>query len=197
MRSIRRRNCGFQRHFLRRARPALQRRPDAAGKTEGVDGTRRAERLEAMQLDAGPLEAALLQDVARHRVGDAGAGEQRLLIELLEEIVDRGARGLGAETLAPMLEAEPVAELGGVRPAPVQAHTADRHEIMFDQEHQLAPGGGDVAHEGDGVFLRIGMRETTGVFRDAPVIGVSIGAFYSSSNSVLFSNILINARLRT
>ena len=39
-----------------------------------------------MQFDAAPLEAALLQDVARSRVGDARAREQLIQIELLEEI---------------------------------------------------------------------------------------------------------------
>src|SRR6202012_2320304 len=91
----------------RRARPVLQRRPHAARQAEAVDRAGGAQRLEAVQLDAGPLEAALLQDVARHRIADAGAAMERLVIELLEEIVDQGARGLGAETLAPMLETEP------------------------------------------------------------------------------------------
>ena len=96
----------------------LQRRPHAARQPEAVDRGRAAERLEAVQLDAAPLEAALLEDVARGRVGDAGAGEQMLAGKLLEEIVDRGARGLGAKTLAPVLDAEPVAELRRVRLAP-------------------------------------------------------------------------------
>ncbi len=55
-----------------RAVPALQRGPDAARQAEAVDRARRAQRLEAVQLDAAPLEAALLEDVARRRVDDAG-----------------------------------------------------------------------------------------------------------------------------
>ena len=62
-----------------------------------------------MQLHAAPLEAALLQHVARSRVGDARAGMEMVVVELLEEEVDRAARGLGGEALAPMLDAEPVA----------------------------------------------------------------------------------------
>ena len=73
-------------------------------------GTRRSQRLEPVQLDAGPLEAALLQDVARGRVGDAGAARQRLVVERFEEMIDHRARGFGAEALAPMLDAKPVAE---------------------------------------------------------------------------------------
>src|ERR1044072_2080646 len=86
-------------HFPpRRARPVLQRGPPAARQAEAVDRAGGAQRLEAVQLDAGPLEAALLQDVARHRVGDAGAAVQELVVERLEEIVDQRARGFGAET---------------------------------------------------------------------------------------------------
>src|SRR6201999_3752641 len=87
----------------RRPCPVLQRGPHAARQAEAVHRARRAQRFEAVQLDAGPLEAALLQDVARHRIADAGAAIERLVLELLEEIVDQGARGLGAEALAPML----------------------------------------------------------------------------------------------
>ena len=74
-----------------------------------------------MQLDAAPLEAAFLQDIARRRVGDAGARDQMLGVELLEGEIDHRARGLGAETLAPILDAEPVAEFRRVRLAPVDA----------------------------------------------------------------------------
>ena len=78
-------------------------------------GVERAQRLEAVQLDAAPLEAAFLQDVARGRVGDAGARDQVLGVEFLEEEIDHRARGFGAKTLAPMLDAEPIAEFRRVR----------------------------------------------------------------------------------
>src|SRR5438128_2089857 len=93
-----------------RTGPVLQRRPHTARKPEAVDRRRRSQRLEAMQFDAAPLEAAFLQDVARGGVGDARAGAQVLGIELLEEEVDHRACGLGSKALAPMLDAEPVAE---------------------------------------------------------------------------------------
>ena len=48
----------------RRTAPVLQRRPDAARQAEAVDRGRGAQRLEAVQFDAAPLEAAFLQDVA-------------------------------------------------------------------------------------------------------------------------------------
>src|SRR5450631_2896332 len=105
----------------RRTVPVLQRRPDAARQAEAVDRGRGAQRLEAMQLDAAPLEAALLQDVARRRVGDPRARHQVLDLEFLESEIDHRACRLGAETLAPMLDTEPVAEFRRVRLAPVDA----------------------------------------------------------------------------
>src|SRR5215211_3180738 len=121
-----------------RAAPVLQRRPHAARKAEAVDRGRRAQRLEAMQLDAAPLKTAFLQDVARRRIGDARAREQLLEVELLEIEIDRGARGLGAKALAPMLDAQPVAEFRRLRLLPVDADHADRCVIVLDQEHGLA-----------------------------------------------------------
>src|SRR5258708_32674212 len=56
-----------------RTAPVLQRRPDAAREPKAIDRGRRTQRLEAMQFDAAPLEAAFLQDVARRRVGHARA----------------------------------------------------------------------------------------------------------------------------
>src|SRR5258708_30202529 len=56
-----------------RTAPVLQRRPDAAREPKAIDRGRRTQRLEAMQLDAAPLEAAFLQDVARRRGGHARA----------------------------------------------------------------------------------------------------------------------------
>src|SRR5690348_5901013 len=80
-----------------RAAPVLQRRPHAARQPKLVDRGRAAERLEAVQLDAAPLEAAFLQNVARGGVGHSRAGKQMLAGKLLEEIVDRRARSLGAK----------------------------------------------------------------------------------------------------
>src|SRR5690349_6023258 len=112
-----------------RAAPMLERRPHAARQAEFVDRGGAAERLEAVQFDAAPLEAALLQYVARGRVGHAGACEQMLAGKLLEEIVDHRARSFSAETLAPMFDAQPVAELGRFVAGHVEADHAEGFEI--------------------------------------------------------------------
>src|SRR6185312_9702811 len=65
----------------RRAAPVLQRRPHAAREAEAVDRGRGAQRLEAVQFDAAPLETAFLQDVARRGIGHARAGDQMLDVE--------------------------------------------------------------------------------------------------------------------
>src|SRR3984893_701116 len=104
----------------RRTVPVLQRRPDAAREAEAIDRGRRSQRLEAVQLDAAPLEAAFLQNVARRRIGDAGAGDQVFRFEFLEKEIDHGARGFGAKALAPIFDAEPIAEFRGVRLPPAR-----------------------------------------------------------------------------
>src|SRR5260221_13760316 len=98
----------------RRVVPGLQRRPHTAREPEAIDRRRRSQRLEAMQLDAAPLEAAFFQDVARGGVSDPRARDQVLDIEFLEREVDHRARRLGAKTLTPLLEAEPVTEFRSV-----------------------------------------------------------------------------------
>src|SRR5260370_8536879 len=82
--------CGRRKSPLaaRRTAPVLQRRPDAAREAEAIDWRRGAQRLEAMQLDAAPLEAALLQNVARGRIGDPRAGNQVLHIQFPEREID-------------------------------------------------------------------------------------------------------------
>src|SRR5206468_7795772 len=122
----------------RRAAPVLQRRPDAAGEAEAIDRGRRAQRLEAVQRDAGPLESAFFQNVARRRIGDARPGEQVLERKLLEKQIDHCARGLGAKAPAPMLDAEPVAEFRRLRLEPADADHADRRMVVLDQERGFA-----------------------------------------------------------
>src|SRR5262249_29394593 len=134
-----------------RTAPILQRGPDAARQPEFIDRGRATERLEAVQFDAAPLEAALLEDVARCGVGHARPGKQLLAAELVEEIVDRRACGLGAEALAPMLDAKPVAEFGRIGLDHVDADHADRRKILLDQERELARLGGGEADELDGM----------------------------------------------
>src|SRR6266404_2127166 len=130
----------------RRVVPGLQRRPHTARKPEAVDRRRRSQCLEAMQLDAAPLEAAFLQNVARRRIRDPRAGDQVLDIEFLEGEIDHRPRRLGAKPLAPILDAQPVAEFRRVRLAPVDTDHADRDKIAFDQEHGFGTvirGGAD------------------------------------------------------
>src|SRR5262245_19478997 len=172
---VRRENLRLLPH---RAAPILERRPHAARQPELVDRGRAAERTEAMQLDAAPLEAAFLQNVARGRVGDSGAGKQMLAGRLLEEIVDRRARGLGAKALAPMLDTKPVAELGRIGLMHDEADHADRHEIVLNEERKFPRLGCGVTHELDGVLLRIGMRQTTRILGDAAVVGETRNRIY-------------------
>src|SRR5258708_8614025 len=127
--------CCNSPHAPRRIVPVLQRRPYAAREPEAVDRCRRSQRFEAMQLDVTPLEAAFLQNVARRRIADPRAGNQVLDIEFLEGEIDYRTRRLGAKPLAPILDAQPVAEFRRVRLAPVDADHSDRDKITFDQEH--------------------------------------------------------------
>src|SRR5262245_52948359 len=161
-----------------RAAPMLQRRPDAARQAKLVDGGGAAERLKTVQLDAAPLEAAFLEDVARGRVAHARAGKQLLAVELLEVIVDRRAGGLGAKALAPVVDAKPVAELRRVALDHVDADHADWLEIALDQECELARLGGSETDELDGMILRIGMRKPARILGDAAVIGETRNCFY-------------------
>src|ERR1700688_3831424 len=81
--------------------PAFERGPDAALEPEAIDRRRRMDRADAAEADAGPLEPAFLQHVARRRIGDAGARVQFLVVEIAEGVVDQGAHGLGRKTFAP------------------------------------------------------------------------------------------------
>src|SRR5882724_11660174 len=161
-----------------RAVPVLQRRPDTAREPEAIDRGRGSQRLEAMQFDAAPLEAAFFQDVARSRIGDPRAGDQLFDIELLEGEIDHRARRLSGKTPAPMLDAQPVAEFRRVWMTPVDADHADRHKIVLDQEHRFALVIRYRAHELDRMVLRIGMRQAAGVFRNAAVVGKMRDRFY-------------------
>src|SRR5260370_20113075 len=131
-----------------------------------------------MQFDAAPLEAAFLQDVARRRVGDACACDQVLGIELVEGEIDHRACGFSAETLAPILDAEPEAEFRRVRLAPVDADHADRRKIVFDQEYGAAIVACGRANKFDRVVLAIGMRQAAAIFRNAAIVGETRDRFY-------------------
>jgi hypothetical protein len=98
-------------------------------------------------------------------------------VELLEEEVDHGARGLGSKALAPMLEAEPIAEFRRVLLVPIDADHADRRVIMFDQERDIAPILSGGANEFDGMLLGVGMRQAAGIFRNAAIVGETRNRF--------------------
>src|SRR6202023_3079940 len=100
---------------------------------------------------------------------------QLLDIEFLEGEIDHRAGRLGAKTLAPMLDPEPVAEFRRLLFAPVDA---DRDKIVLDQEHRSAGLARGSANEFDGVVLGIGMRQAAGIFRNAAVIGETRNRFY-------------------
>src|SRR5262245_19898741 len=89
------------RHLLH-ATPALERRPDAALEAEAVDRCGARQRADAIEPDAGPLEAALLQHPPRGRVGDAGTGLHFLVAKAREGVIDDGARRLGGVAVAPV-----------------------------------------------------------------------------------------------
>src|SRR5688572_18125518 len=68
--------------------PALQRYPQTAVEPEAIDRRRARERADAVQTDAGPLEAALLQDATRRRIGHARGRLQCVVLALGEGIID-------------------------------------------------------------------------------------------------------------
>ncbi len=83
-----------------------------------------------------------------------------------------------AETLAPIFDAEPVAEFRRVRLAPVDPDHADRRKIAFDQEHGLAIVSSNRTHEVDGIVLGIGMRQPTRILGNAAIVGETRNCFY-------------------
>ena len=85
-----------------------------------------------MQLNAGPLEAALLQHMTRRRVQHPCSGEQLLDGEFLESIIDNGARGFRCEALAPVLDTEAVAKFRRVFVFPAHADKSDHVARMLD-----------------------------------------------------------------
>src|SRR5207237_2231473 len=100
------------------AAPALERGPQAAIEAEAVDRRRRIERADAVEADAGPLEAAFFEHAARGRIAHARPGNERVVAEVGEGMVDHGARGFGGIAVAPVGHAEHIAELGRLPVAP-------------------------------------------------------------------------------
>src|SRR5437016_14311278 len=92
--------------------PALERGPQAAVEAEAVDRGRRIERADAIEADAGPLEAAFFQHAARGRIAHPRAGDERVTAEVGERVIDHGAGGFGGVAIAPIAHTQPIAELG-------------------------------------------------------------------------------------
>src|SRR5262249_8624739 len=151
--------------------PIPWRGPPATVEAEAVDRRRGGERAEAIEADAGPLEAALLQHPARGRIAHPRAGDEHVAAEIAEGMIDDRARGLGGVALAPVAHAEPIAEFGLGPVALVDpAGADDPATLRGDQEYGLAAGVGG-GNEGPGVRQRIGMRDAQRVLGDPAVVG--------------------------
>jgi len=112
---------------------ATTRRCARAGKqSTGVEDPSASKRCSSTPLHWKPHFSRMLREAG---LADPRAGHQLFDIELLEGEIDHRARRFGGKTLAPMLDAQPVAEFRRVRMAPVDADHADRHKIVLDQEH--------------------------------------------------------------
>src|ERR1700751_1992358 len=94
--------------------PGLERGPQAAIEAKAIDRRRGIDSADAAKLDAGPLEAALLQHAARRRIADASSGRKRVMAEFGEGVIDQRPRRLGRVAATPKGHAQPIAELGAV-----------------------------------------------------------------------------------
>src|SRR5581483_578833 len=163
---------GALRHPLHLA-PALERSPQAAIEAEAVDRRRARQRADACQAGAGPLEAALLQHAARRRVGDASGRLQRVAFEVGEGVVDHRAHRLGGVALAPMLDAEPVADLWRMPVDLREAAGADHRLVPLPGERDEEDGLVGGSHRGDevlGIGEPVRMRNACRVLGDAAVV---------------------------
>src|SRR3954466_3549336 len=159
---------------LRRA-PSLQRGPQAAVEAEAVDRRRACDRPDAQQARAGPLEAALLQHTARRRIGDACRRLHRFAVEVGEGVVDQRAHRFSGVAFAPVLDAEPVADLRRVPVDLCEPAGADDLGFSLDaiaQRHQeygfvAEVSGGDKIL---GVGRAIRMRNARRVLGDAAIV---------------------------
>src|SRR5882724_5559334 len=152
--------------------PALERGPQAAIESEAVDRRRGGDRVDAQQHHAVPLEAALFQDTARGRVRHPCARFEPLEAEILEGVVDQGARRLGGIAVAPIRYAQPVADLG--RFAWLHPHAADSDQRIVrkrDRKCDLGLALLEITEEAFGVRERVGMRDSCRVLGDAAVVG--------------------------
>src|SRR6266571_1228965 len=114
-----------------RLAPSLQRSPKPAVETEAIDRRGARDGADAQQARARPLEAALFQNAARRRIGDARRRLDRLVAEVGEDVVDHRAHGLRGVAFAPVLDAQPVADLGRVPVDLGEAAGADHGPIAL------------------------------------------------------------------
>src|SRR5215813_2026844 len=111
--------------------PALERGPEATVEPEAIDRCRGGDRVDAQQRHAAPLEATLFKHATRSRVRYPRASVEPLEAELLEGVVDDGARRLGGVAVAPIGCAQPVTDLG--RLARLHQQAADSNQRVVRQ----------------------------------------------------------------
>src|SRR6185437_411676 len=117
------------------------------------------------------LETALLQHPARRRVSDARAGLQGDVLEVGEGVIDHGVQRLGGVAFAPMLYAQPVAEL---RCLLLRGHAAGadhRFVAQRDEKHGLAVAGVGSANKPVGIRDLVWVRNARRVLGNAAIVG--------------------------
>jgi hypothetical protein len=124
--------------------PGLKTLPGAPVETEQVDGKDAAPCRKGLEARARKGEAAFLQHPPRTRVDHPGGGGQFPVGRIGEEGVEHRARGLRGVTMAPMRDAEPVAQARRAVP-----------RIRPDADHAdeaVRPGAGRDRHREAGAF---------------------------------------------
>ena len=91
-------------------------------------------------------------------------------------MIDHRAHGLGGVAVAPIRNAEPIADLGGAL-ARLDAADADRLAAERDDERSFACRPVDRRNESLGILGAIGMRNARGILRDAAVVGETHNSF--------------------
>src|SRR4029077_16166210 len=107
--------------------------PEAAIEPKTVDRRRRFYAADAVETDAGPLKAALLQHPPRGRIADAGASLQRRMAEIAKGVIDHRAHRFRGIAAAPMGGAKPIADLGNAL-ARLDAAGADHLVVKRNDE---------------------------------------------------------------
>ena len=146
---------------------------DSRKRSTGVEQPNASKRCSSTPLHWKPHFSRMLREA-----GLATRAPANMLAgKLLEEIVDRRARGLGAKTLAPMLDAKPVAELGRVRSAMLMP-TMPTGAKLCSIRNAISRGSAAVKRTNSTHVLQIGMRQAAGILGDAAVVGETRNRFY-------------------